>query len=210
MRCTARFERQLAREGIALIAGTDEVGRGCLAGPVVAAAVILDLKKFPRGLDDSKKLTPKQREELSAEIHKRAIATSIQRVEHDEIDRINILRASLLAMRNAVKALQPSPDYVLIDGKFTVPEVDCPQRAIISGDALCVSIAAASIIAKVARDRWMVEYDAQFPGYGFASHFGYTTRMHQEALKRLGPSPIHRTSFRRVLSLQPSLFEELE
>ena len=208
MGCTAKLERRLAKSGFHLIAGTDEVGRGCLAGPVVAAAVILNLKDIPEGIDDSKKLTRGEREALAAEIHKRAVALSICRVEHTEIDRINILRASLLAMVNAVKGLRPSAEYVLIDGRFQLSELNCPQKAVIDGDALSVSIGAASIVAKVARDGWMTGYDRQYPGYGFASHFGYSTKMHREAIGRLGPSPIHRVTFQGVVSFQPSLFSD--
>ena len=205
MACNARFERRLLREGHSVIAGTDEVGLGALAGPVVAAAVILNLKKVPPGINDSKQLTRLQREELAEQIHRRALAVSIARVEHQEIDQINILKASLRAMELAIKALRPYPDYVLIDGRNKVPNLDCSQSAIIKGDCLSVSIAAASIVAKVARDAWMREYDAQYPGYGFASHAGYNTRMHQEAIVRLGPSAIHRLTFRGVLFSQPAL-----
>jgi ribonuclease HII len=205
MGCDTKFERELLSSGIRLVAGADEVGRGALAGPVVAAAVILNLDDLPEGIDDSKKLTRPKRERLAAEIQERAVATSIARVEHDEIDRINIHKASLLAMELAVKALQPPADYVLIDGKFKVPQLICPQLPIIKGDCLSVSVAAASIVAKVARDRWMREYDERYPGYGFASHVGYNTRMHQEAIARLGPSAIHRMTFQGVNSFQPVL-----
>ena len=205
MACNTRFERRLVRDGHHVIAGTDEVGRGALAGPVVAAAVIFNLKNVPKGINDSKQLTRLQREELAEEIQNRALAFSISRVEHQEIDQINILKASLRAMELAIKALRPYPDYVLIDGRYTVPNLDCPQSAIIKGDCLSVSIAAASIVAKVARDAWMKEYDEQYPGYGFASHAGYNTRVHQEAIVRLGPSAIHRLTFRGVLFSQPAL-----
>ena len=188
-----------------MIAGSDEVGRGALAGPVVAAAVILNLKKIPKGINDSKQLTRLQRERLAEEIQERAIAVSISRVEHNEIDQINILKASLRAMALAIKALRPFPDYVLIDGHQTVPDIDCPQSSIIKGDCLSVSVAAASIVAKVTRDQWMREYDEEYPGYGFGSHAGYNTRMHQEAIARLGPSAIHRLTFRGVLFSQATL-----
>lgn len=204
--CTARLERRLLRSGFAAVAGVDEVGRGALAGPVVAAAVILDYGDVPTGVDDSKKLTPRMRERLACEIERRAVAYGIGRVDHDQIDRINIHQASLLAMRRAVKALQPKAEYVLIDGRHLLPELDCPQEAIVKGDARCVSIAAASILAKVTRDRLMKEFDETYPGYGFASHVGYNTRSHQEALARLGVSSIHRLSFHGVLSFQPPLF----
>jgi ribonuclease HII len=204
-KCTARLERSLARDGYLLIAGSDEVGRGALAGPVVAAAVILNLKNFPRGINDSKKLTAARREELAVEIRKRAISYSVARVEHDEIDEINILQASLRAIGLAAKGLQPLPDYVLIDGRNEVPALHCPQMAIVKGDSLSVSVAAASILAKVARDSWMREYDLQYPGYGFASHVGYNTREHQQAIARLGPSAIHRMTFQGVRFFQASL-----
>jgi ribonuclease HII len=205
MVCNARLERRLVREGSNLIAGSDEVGRGALAGPVVAAACILNLKDVPKGINDSKQLTRLQRERLAGEIKQRAIAYSISRVEHYEIDQINILRASLRAMGLAIKALRPFPDYVLIDGHQRVPDLDCPQSTIIKGDCLSVSVAAASIMAKVTRDQWMKEYDEEYPGYGFASHAGYNTRMHQQAIVRLGPSAIHRLTFRGVLFSQATL-----
>jgi ribonuclease HII len=203
--CNARFERRLIREGYGVIAGSDEVGRGALAGPVVAAAVIFNLKKVPRGINDSKQLTRLQREELAEEIQARALAYAVGRIEHHEIDQINILKASLRAMELAIKALRPLPDYVLIDGHQKVPNLDCPQLTIIKGDCLSVSVAAASIVAKVARDQWMKEYDEQYPGYGFGLHAGYNTRMHQEAIQRLGPSAIHRLTFRGVLFSQAAL-----
>ncbi|HWP44980.1 MAG TPA: ribonuclease HII [Blastocatellia bacterium] len=205
MPCDTRYEEELIAAGSRLIAGADEVGRGALAGPVVAAAVILDLANLPEGIDDSKRLSRERRERLAAEIKRRAIAISIARVEHDEIDAINIHHASLKAMGLAVKVLQPKPDYVLIDGRHTVPHLGCPQSAIVKGDCLSVSIAAASILAKVARDQWMVEYDRLYPGYGFASHVGYCTRFHQEAVARLGPSAIHRQTFHGVSTYQPAL-----
>ena len=202
MACNARFEKKLLREGYAVVAGSDEVGRGALAGPVVAAAVILNLKKVPKGINDSKQLTRLQREALAEQIQERALAYSVARIEHQEIDQINILKASLRAMELAIKALRPIPDYVLIDGHQQVPNLDCPQSAIVKGDCLSVSVAAASIVAKVARDQWMREYDEQYPGYGFGLHAGYNTRMHQEAIQRLGPSAIHRLTFRGVLFSQ--------
>ena len=205
MACNARLERRLVKAGSALVAGSDEVGRGALAGPVVAAACILNLKNPPKGINDSKQLTRLQRERLAVEIKQRAIAYSISRVEHYEIDQINILRASLRAMELAIKALRPFPDYVLIDGHQRVPDLDCPQSTIIKGDCLSVSVAAASIMAKVTRDQWMKEYDEEYPGYGFASHAGYNTRMHQKAIERLGPSAIHRLTFRGVLFSQATL-----
>ncbi|HET9531435.1 MAG TPA: ribonuclease HII [Blastocatellia bacterium] len=205
MTCDAIIEERLLASGSRVIAGADEVGRGALAGPVVAAAVILNLSDLPEGIDDSKRLTRQRRERLAAEIIERAVAFSIARVEPDEIDRINIHNASLKAMGLAVKVLRPHPDYVLIDGRHTVPHLSCPQSAIVKGDSLSVSIAAASILAKVTRDRWMIEYDLQYPGYGFASHVGYCTRFHQEAVAKLGPSVIHRQTFHGVSTYQPAL-----
>jgi ribonuclease HII len=205
MNCDTKIEREIFAAGFRLIAGVDEVGRGAMAGPVVAAAVILNPFDVPEGINDSKKLTRIRRERLEAEIKGRAIAFSIGRVEHFEIDQINIHHASLLAMHHAIKGLNPPADYVLIDGRHKLPHLACPQLTIIKGDCLSVSVAAASIIAKVARDRWMREYDEQFPGYGFAAHVGYNTRMHQEAVARLGPSAIHRLTFSGVQSYQAAL-----
>lgn len=205
MGCDTRYESEIFAAGYRLIAGVDEVGRGALAGPVVAAAVILNPFDVPEGINDSKKLTRLQRERLEKEIKARAIAFSIGRVEHFEIDQINIHHASLLAMYRAIKGLNPPTDYVLIDGRHKLPDLNCSQMTIIKGDCLSVSVAAGSIIAKVARDRWMREYDEQFPGYGFASHVGYNTRVHQEALARLGPSAIHRLTFSGVQSYQAAL-----
>ena len=211
MSCDTTFEYQYMAAGAKYVAGADEVGRGSLAGPVVAAACILNLDDLPDGINDSKQLTRLQRERLASEIQQRAVSYSISRIEHDEIDQINILKASLRAMELAIKALRPLPDYVLIDGHQKVPNLDCPQSPIIKGDCLSVSVAAASIIAKVKRDLWMTEYDEQYPGYGFALHAGYNTRFHQEAIVRLGPSAIHRLSFRGVLFSQPSFnFEGFE
>jgi len=205
MSCDTSFEDLCLADGAQFVAGADEVGRGALAGPVVAAACILNLHDLPEGINDSKQLTRLQRERLAGEIERRAIAFSVARIEHHEIDQINILKASLRAMELAIKALRPIPDYVLIDGRERVPNLDCPQSAIIKGDCLSVSVAAASILAKVKRDQWMREYEEKYPGYGFGSHAGYNTRTHQEAIARLGPSEIHRLSFRGVLFSQGSL-----
>jgi ribonuclease HII len=205
MSCDTSFEDLCLADGAQFVAGADEVGRGAVAGPVVAAACILNLKDLPEGINDSKQLTRLRRERLAGEIERRAIAFSVARIEHHEIDQINILKASLRAMELAIKALRPIPDYALIDGRERVPNLDCPQSAIIKGDCLSVSVAAASILAKVKRDQWMKEYEDQYPGYGFASHAGYNTRSHQEAIARLGPSEIHRLSFRGVLFSQGSL-----
>jgi ribonuclease HII len=198
MKCSTKLEKQLLTEGYQFIAGVDEVGRGALAGPVVAAAVILNLRDVPKGINDSKQLTRRERERLTDEIQARALAFSLAQVEPDEIDKINILRASLNAMFAAVKLLNPPSDYVLIDGNQRISQLSCSQRSVIKGDSLSVSIAAASIIAKVARDKLMKEYDEIYPGYGFTSHVGYGTRAHQEALTKLGPSPIHRLTFQGV------------
>jgi len=195
--CTAVLERELHQLGYRLIAGLDEVGRGAWAGPVVAAAVILDLDQIPEGIDDSKRLSPSRREALFSTIWNTARALSIGIVDASEIDRTNILRATERAMRQAIEGLRLRPDFLLIDA-VELPDVGIPQQALIRGDQLSVSIAAASIIAKVTRDRLMREYDRLYPGYGFAHHVGYGTRAHQEALMRLGPCPLHRRSFRGV------------
>ncbi|MBI3651485.1 MAG: ribonuclease HII [Acidobacteria bacterium] len=210
MACDTKFEKRLIKRGFALIAGVDEVGRGALAGPVVAAAVILNHRDIPQGLNDSKQLSKLQRQRLAAEIKARALAFAIAQVENGEIDRLNILRASLQACLQAVKLLHPFPDHVLIDGNQPIPQLDCPQMSIVKGDSLSASIAAASIIAKVARDTLMKEYDEQFPGYGFARHVGYATREHQQAIRQLGASPIHRLTFHGVGSFQAALPLSLE
>jgi len=188
----------------ALHAGVDEVGRGPLAGPVVAAAVVLDPERPIAGLADSKKLSEKRREQLADEIRKYALAWSLGRAEVEEIDDINILQASLLAMQRAVAGLQLAPELVLIDGN-RCPALEYPSRAIIKGDSLVPAISAASIIAKVSRDREMCGLDAEFPGYGLASHKGYPSKKHLEALNSLGVTPVHRRSYapvRRVLDRQ--------
>ncbi len=176
------------------IAGVDEAGRGPLAGPVYAAAVILPPGKKIRGLTDSKLLTHKQRESLFDKICKLAIAWGVGRAEVHEIDKINILQAALLAMQRAVAALEVKPDQVIVDGN-QVPKMPYPTTAIIGGDLSEVSISAASVLAKVLRDREMTDLDATYPGYGFAKHKGYGTPEHLRALRKLGPCPIHRQSF---------------
>ena len=183
-----------------LTAGVDEVGRGPLAGPVVAAAVILDPLKPIAGLADSKALSESVRERLAEEIKSSALAWAIGRAEVEDIDQINILQASLLAMRRAVLALQPAADYALIDGN-RCPDLPCPSEAIIKGDQTVAAISAASIIAKVARDQEMVAMDAMYPGFEFASHKGYPTKAHLAALARLGLTPIHRRSYGPVKKL---------
>ena len=181
------------------IAGVDEAGRGPLAGPVVAAAVVLDRRRVPRGLDDSKKLCAEAREAAYARIV-RVAGWGVGIADVDEIDRLNIYHATMLAMARAVDALGIDPAMVLVDGN-ALPKWRHPARAIVSGDALCRSIAAASIVAKVTRDRMMAEYDAAHPGYGWCRNKGYGTLEHRTALTRLGPSPLHRRSFAPVAQL---------
>jgi len=207
LRCTLRYEKKAWESGATLVAGVDEVGRGSLFGPVVAAAVILEPGYRIRGLRDSKLLLPERREVLAPRIREHAIAWAIAAVDAARIDQINIYHASRLAMREAVMRLQPAPDHLLIDAM----KVDCdvPQRAIIHGDALSVSIAAASILAKVERDRMMCEWDAVFPEYGLSSHKGYSTPKHLAALLEHGPTPQHRQSFAPVWN-NPSKQEAFE
>ncbi|HEY4732261.1 MAG TPA: ribonuclease HII [Gammaproteobacteria bacterium] len=185
-----------------LIAGVDEAGRGPLAGPVFAAAVILNPHAPIDGIADSKALTAKMRNRLDKEIRTHALAWAIARAEVEEIDSLNILQASLLAMRRAVQTLSITPELVLVDGN-QCPVLDCPVEAIVKGDQTVTAIGAASILAKVARDREMMDLDAQYPGYGFAQHKGYPTKSHMSALNILGISPVHRRSYapvRNVLS----------
>lgn len=182
---------------IPLIAGVDEVGRGPLAGPVVTAAVILDPNKPIEGLTDSKKLSEKKREQLEPIIMENAFAWAIGRAEPEEIDRINILQATLVAMQRAVEGLSVYPQHALVDGN-KAPKLACPVTTIIKGDQSEQAIAAASILAKVARDREMVAMEEVYPGYGFAKHKGYPTKQHQQALIELGVTPIHRRSFSPV------------
>jgi len=176
------------------VAGVDEVGRGPLAGPVVAAAVILDPARPIEGLADSKALSAARRDVLAEQIRERALAWALGRAEHEEIDRINILQASLQAMRRAVLALTQTPDFALIDGN-RCPQLPCPAQAIVKGDSTVAAISAASILAKVTRDAEMTQLDSVYPGYGFASHKGYPTKTHLAALASLGVTPIHRRSF---------------
>ncbi len=202
--CGFALENAARRHGALRIAGLDEVGRGPMFGPVVAAAVILPKGCSLQGLTDSKQLTEKQRNEFDAAIRACTVAFAIAVVDVETIDRINIRRASLLAMRMAVEQLAVAPDYLLIDGRDTI-EWPCPQQAVVKGDARCFSIAAASVLAKVHRDRLLVELDAVYPGYGLARHKGYCVAEHLEALARLGPTPLHRRSFGPVA--QRMLFE---
>ena len=194
MRALLRWERSLRREGVQVIAGVDEVGVGPLAGPVVAAAVILAPRVALPGLDDSKQLVRVARERLDAAIRAQAVAIGIGEVWPPELDRLNVYRAALEAMRRAVLALATAPDHVLVDAR-TIPGIAAPQTALVRGDARDGSIAAASIIAKVHRDAIMARLEHDHPGYGFARHMGYATREHLRALRRLGPSPMHRRSF---------------
>ena len=182
------------------LAGVDEAGRGPLAGDVVAAAVILDPARPVPGLRDSKKLTATRREALAGLIRERALAWAVARASVAEIDRLNILHASMLAMHRAVQALQPQPGYVLVDGN-RLPRWSYAAEPVVGGDDRVPAIAAASILAKVQRDRELVELDARYPGYGFAAHKGYPTRAHLAALRALGVTPVHRRSFAPVKSL---------
>lgn len=182
------------------MAGVDEVGRGCLAGPVVAAAVMLDPDRPVRGLRDSKLLTSAARERLFVEITERCLAWALADADARTIDRINVHQAALQAMRGAVAKLVPAPDFVLVDG-FPIPGMGVPQRAVVQGDRRCAAIAAASIVAKVTRDRRMRELHARDPRYGFDRHKGYATKRHLLALARFGRSPAHRCSFGRPCGL---------
>jgi ribonuclease HII len=195
-RCEATLERELRARGFNAVAGVDEVGRGALFGPVVAAAVVLSPDRPIRGLDDSKQLEPERREVLSARIRERAAAWAIAAVDAATIDSVNIYQASRIAMRMAVSRLSPQPDFLLIDA---VPiDLPLPQRSLIQGDARCHAIAAASIIAKVYRDAVMRVWDEIFPEYGLASHKGYSTPEHCRAIEQFGPTPLHRLSFEPV------------
>jgi ribonuclease HII len=193
------FEEEARACGFRLVAGVDEVGRGALAGPVVAAAVIIDPDRpLPEGLDDSKKLTRLQRERIAEELKKMAICYAVGMVEAEEIDRINILQATKRAMMLAVEGLAPCADHLLIDA-VQLKDCQLPQKAIIRGDSVSASIAAASCIAKTHRDELMRALHDVYPEYDFARHVGYGTQAHHEALRRHGPCPIHRRSFRGVL-----------
>jgi len=188
------YEHNLWNHGIMHVAGIDEAGRGPLAGPVVAAAVILQKKCAVRGIRDSKQLSHKQREMLYYQIQSNALSIGIGQVEAQEIDEMNILQATLKAMKLAVKCLTVTPDHLLVDGNH-LPDCFIPKSAIIKGDQKCCSIAAASIVAKVTRDRLMIRYHDQYPQYGFAKHKGYGTRIHIKAIQQYGHCPIHRRSF---------------
>lgn len=192
-----RYEARAWRSGVVRVAGLDEAGRGPLAGPVVAAAVIIAPERRIRRLADSKLLTPEQREELFHVIQERAVAVGVGIVDHETIDRVNILEATRLAMREALRTLAIAPELVITD--FVVlPDLPCPQRNLVEGDLRCATVAAASIVAKVTRDRIMVAADTRFPQYGFARHKGYATAEHLAALDRYGPCPLHRRTFAGV------------
>jgi ribonuclease HII len=196
-RCGWALEEAARRRGASCIAGVDEVGRGPLFGPVVAAAVVLPAGCAPDGLNDSKQLSERKRNELDGRIRECALAFSVAVVDAETIDRINIRRASLLAMRLAAEGLTLAPDFLLVDGLDTI-DWEGPQQAVVKGDATSFSIAAASVLAKVHRDRILVELDREFPGYGLARHKGYGSAQHLEALARLGPTPLHRKSVQCV------------
>jgi ribonuclease HII len=192
-----RFENEARKSGYSLIAGIDEAGRGPLAGPVVSAAVILPETFSIGDVDDTKKLTPKKRSDLFPRIQEAALAVGVGIVAPETIDSINILQAALLSMVKAVENLAMQPDYLLIDGPFPIP-LNLPQYPLPKGDSLSFSIAAASIIAKVTRDRMMADFDRTYPEYGFLKHKGYPTRAHREAIRKFGCSPIHRKTFKGV------------
>lgn len=192
-----RREQALRARGVRLVAGVDEAGVGPLAGPVVAAAVVFAPGTGVPGVDDSKRLLPARRQRLAGAVRAAAVAHALGIVEPWEVDRLNVYGAALEAMRRAVGALPVVPDYVLVDAR-TIPGIAIPQEAIVGGDSRCHAIAAASILAKIARDEIMQRYETAFPGYGFAAHKGYPTAEHRDALRRLGPCPIHRRSFAPV------------
>ena len=206
VRAYRTLENALRRQGFVYVAGVDEVGRGCLAGPVVAASVVLDPDFYIARISDSKTVTALERERLYTRITRRAVCWSVVAVEPDEIDRINIHQAGLRAMQRAVLACAPLPDMVLVDGgkAFRVPELPMAQRCVVHGDARCTAIAAASIVAKVTRDRTMLELHGRDPRYGFDRHKGYATRDHLDAVSRFGYSDAHRRSFR-----PPTLFDRI-
>ncbi len=201
--CTARLEAHLQRRGWSHIAGCDEVGRGALMGPLVAAAVILDPTRSISGLNDSKKIAPDERERLDAQIRSQAVAYGVAFIEARDVDRLNVYQASRQAMIEAVRGLSPRPDFILTDA-MPLPGFPLPHRALIHGDSRSVTIAAASILAKVARDAHMRQLDKSFPGYEISRNKGYGTPQHMAALERLGPCPEHRKSFRPVAEWAPS------
>jgi ribonuclease HII len=204
VRAFRTLENALRRMGFVYVAGCDEVGRGCLAGPVVAGAVILDSERYIARVCDSKTVTALERDRLYDQITRGALAWSVVSVEPEEIDRLNIHQASLRAMQRAVMALAPLPDMVLVDA-FRIPDLPMAQRGVIHGDSRCTAIAAASIVAKVTRDRLMQELHGRDPRYGFDRHKGYATRDHLDAVARYGYSEVHRRTFR-----PPSLFDKID
>ncbi len=195
------IEQMVADKGYRAVCGVDEAGRGPLAGPVVAAAVILPPNTTLEGLADSKKLSATRREILFEEIVKLGLPCAVGIMDNESIDKMNILKASLMAMRKAVMDLKPAPDFVLVDGEYPIPKIEQPQFAIISGDRRCRCIAAASIVAKVTRDRIMDRYEALYPSFSFSQHKGYPTQAHLEELREHGPCKIHRKSFKPVADL---------
>jgi ribonuclease HII len=203
IRAYRTLENALRRMGFVYVAGVDEVGRGCLAGPVVASAVVLDPDRYIPRICDSKTVTAQERDRLYERITREAVCWSVVGVDPGEIDRINIHQASLRAMQRAVLALAPLPDMVLVDA-FRVPDLPMPQRGVVHGDTRCTAIAAASIVAKVTRDRAMLELHGRDPRYGFDRHKGYATRDHLDAMSRFGYSDAHRRSFR-----PPTLFDRI-
>jgi ribonuclease HII len=205
LRHLLRYETELWERGVLLVAGVDEAGMAPLAGPIVAGACLLPRDYRPRGIDDSKQLDARARGRLAADIRQNAVCWAVARAEVAEIDTINVYRAGLLALTRAVRGLSQRPDHVLVDAR-KLPELGIPHTPIIHGDALSLTIAAASILAKTARDALMAELDATHPGYGFARHKGYPTAEHFSALRRLGACPVHRRSFepvREALGLAP-------
>jgi len=206
VRAYRTLENALRRQGFVYVAGVDEVGRGCLAGPVVAASVVLDPECYIPRITDSKTVTELERDRLYVRITARAVCWSVVAVDPEEIDRINIHQAGLRAMQRAVLSCAPMPDMVLVDGgkAFRVPELPMAQRCVVHGDARCTAIAAASIVAKVTRDRAMLELHGRDPRYGFDRHKGYATREHLDAVSRFGYSDAHRRSFR-----PPTLFDRI-
>ncbi len=213
LRGLLRYETELWDRGLTLVAGADEAGMAPLAGPVVAGACILPLDYRPRGIDDSKRLSAAERERLAADIQRHAVCWAVARAEVEEIDRLNVYWAGILALERAVRALERRPEHVLVDAR-TLRGLDLPQQGIVHGDALSLTIAAASILAKTSRDALMEELERRHPGYGFARHKGYPTPGHLAALGALGPCPVHRRSFapvREALGLGPGqlgLFEK--
>lgn len=195
------LEERLYEQGHTGVCGVDEVGRGPLAGPVVAAAVIMPRGLVIEGLDDSKKLTCGQRDELFEEIMRLGLVCAVGIIDHETIDKVNILRASLMAMHKAVMDLKQAPDFVLVDGSYPIPNIAQAQFAIVGGDARCKSISAASIVAKVSRDRIMDHYEKLYPSFSFATHKGYPTPAHLKELEENGPCDIHRKSFKPVAKL---------